>query len=275
MKVEVGNFYRVWLPDMQGVSIMLVLEKDRYGGCYVLSEKGGTFFLEDTEEVKPLSEKIIHPDYLSVAKILKDIEQNGGDRTKKKELKESMERFRNSVQNSPNGSVTGNNANVQYNSRKTVVPGSKRRVLRVYGRSYTEMDVNGIGMEVCEKGGVEFKYAGVDGYNNCIMVVGNKNGQEVKKMVHLHELKNYKLVSRVNEQPYYQDSSYIFYRDDLEEAAQYLASANFAKCVKFNINHKTGCLRVYQRTGIMPIYYEFTFSDVDRCLMKGNMLGRR
>lgn len=275
MKVEVGNFYRVWLPDMQGVSIMLVLEKDRHGGCHVLSEKGGTFFLEDTEEVKPLSEKITHPDYLSVAKILKDIEQNGGDRTKKKELKESMERFRNSVQNSPNGSVTGNNLNVQYNSRKTVVPGSKRRVLRVYGRSYTEMDVNGIGMEVCEKGGVEFKYAGVDGYNNCIMVVGNKNGQEVKKMVHLHELKNYKLVSRVNEQPYYQDSSYIFYRDDLEEAAQYLASANFAKCVKFNINHKTGCLRVYQRTGIMPIYYEFTFSDVDRCLMKSNMLGCR
>ena len=275
MKVEVGNFYRVWLPDMQGVSIMLVLEKDRNGGCHVLSEKGGTFFLEDTEEVKPLSEKIIHPDYLSVAKILKDIEQNGGDRTKKKELKESMERFRNSVQNSPNGSVTGNNANVQYNSRKTVVPGSKRRVLRVYGRSYTEMDVNGIGMEVCEKGGVEFKYAGVDGYNNCIMVVGNKIGQEVKKMVHLHELKSYKLVSRVNEQPYYQDSSYIFYRDDLEEAAQYFASANFGKCVKFNINHKTGCLRVYHRTGLMPIYYEFTFSDVDRCLMKGNMLGRR
>lgn len=275
MKVEVGYFYRVWLPDMQGVSIMLVLEKDRHGGCHVLSEKGGTFFLEDTEEVKPLSEKITHPDYLSVAKILKDIEQNGGDRTKKKELKESMERFRNSVQNSSNSSVTGNNSNVQYNSRKTVVPGSKRRVLRVYGRSYTEMDVNGIGMEVCEKGGVEFKYAGVDGYNNCIMVVGNKNGQEVKKMVHLHELKNYKLVSRVNEQPYYQDSSYIFYRDDLEEAAQYFASANFGKCVKFNINHKTGCLRVYHRTGIMPIYYEFTFSDVDRCLMKSNMLGRR
>lgn len=275
MKVDVGNFYRVWLPDMQGVSIMLVLEKDRNGGCHVLSEKGGTFFLEDTEEVKPLSEKITHPDYLSVAKILVDIELNGGDRTKKKALKESMERFRKSVQNSPNGSVTGNNANVQYNSRKTVVPGSKRRVLRVYGRSYTEMDVNGIGMEVCGKGGVEFKYAGVDGYNNCIMVVGNKNGQEVKKMVHLHELKNYKLVSRVNEQPYYQDSSYIFYRDDLEEAAQYLASANFAKCVKFNINHKTGCLRIYERTGIMPIYYEFTFSDVDRCLMKGNMLGRR
>lgn len=275
MKVGVGNFYRVWLPDMQGVSIMLVLEKDRYGGCHVLSEKGGTFFLEDTEEVEPLSEKIIHPDYLSVARILRDIEQNGEDRTKKKELKESMERFRNSVQNSPNGSVTGNNANVQYNSRKTVVPGSKRRVLRVYGRSYTEMDVNGIGMEVCEKGGVEFKYAGVDGYNNCVMVVGNKNGQEVKKMVHLHELKNYKLVSRVNEQPYYQDSSYIFYRDDLEEAAQYFASANYAKCVKFNINHKTGCLRVYHRTGIMPIYYEFTFSDVDRCLMKRNMLGHR
>ena len=45
MKVEVGNFYRVWLPDMQGVSIMLVLEKDRFGGCHVLSEKGGTFFL--------------------------------------------------------------------------------------------------------------------------------------------------------------------------------------------------------------------------------------
>ena len=275
MKVEIGNFYSVWLPDMQGVSIMLVLEKDRYGGCHVLSEKGGTFFLEDTEEVKPLSEKITHPDYLSVARILKDIEQNGGDRTKKKELKESVERFRNSVQNSPNGSVTGNNANIQYNSRKTVVPGSKRRVLRVYGRSYTEMDVNGIGMEVCEKGGVEFKYAGVDGYNNCVMVVGNKNGQEVKKMVHLHELKNYKLVSRVNEQPYYQDSSYIFYRDDLEEAAQYFANCNFGKCVKFNLNHKNGTLRVYSRTGIRPIYFEYSFSDVDRYLMKSNMLGRR
>ena len=275
MKVSVGEFYTDWLPDMQGNSIFLVLEKDRYGGCHVLSEKGGTFFLEDTEEVRTLSEKVTHPDYLRVAKILRDIEQNGGNKEKKKELKESMERFRNSVQNFPNGSVTGNNANVQYNSRKTVVPGSKRRVLRVYGRSYTEMDVNGIGMEVCEKGGVEFKYAGVDGYNNCVMVVGNKNGQEVKKMVHLHELKNYKLVSRVNEQPYYQDTSYIFYRDDLEEAAQYFANCNFSKCVKFNINHKNGTLRVYSRTGIRPIYFEYSFSDVDRCLMKSNMLGHR
>lgn len=171
--------------------------------------------------------------------------------------------------------VTATNDNIQYNSRKTVVPGSKRRVLRVYGRSYTEMDVNGIGMEICEKGNVEFKYAGVDGYNNCIMVVGNKNGQEVKKMVHLHELKNYKLVSRVNEQPYYQDSSYIFYRDDLEDAAQYFARCNYTKCVKFNINHKNSTLRVYSRTGIMPIYFEFSFSDVDRYLMQGNALSNK
>ena len=155
------------------------------------------------------------------------------------------------------------------------VLGGKHRVLHVYGRSYAEMDINGIGMEVCEKGNVKFKYAGVDGYNNCVMVVGEKNGQEVKKMIHLHELKNYKLVSRVNEQPYYQDSSYIFYRDDLEEAAQYFANCNFSKCVKFNINHKNGTLRVYSRTGIMPIYYEFSLGEVDRYLMKGNSLSHR
>ena len=236
-------------------------------------EKGRTFFLEDTDEVKPLSEQVRQPDYLRVAEILRS-QLNGSDKAGKKELKAAVQKFQMAAKD-PNMKVTASNANIEYNSRKTVVPGSKRRVLRVYGRSYTEMDVNGIGMEVCEKGGVEFKYAGVDGYNNCVMVVGNKNGQEVKKMVHLHELKNYKLVSRVNEQPYYQDSSYIFYRDDLEEAAQYFARCNYTKCVKFNINHKNSTLRVYSRTGIMPIYFEFSFSDVDRYLMQGNALSNK
>ena len=273
MKVQVGNFYRVWLPDMQGVSIMLVLDTDRYGGCHVLSEKGGTFFLEDTDEVRPLSEEVRQPDYLRVAQILKG-QLNGYDKVGKRELKEAIVKFQAAAKD-PNMKVTATNENIQHSSRKTVVPGSKRRVLRVYGRSYTEMDVNGIGMEVCEKGNVTFKYAGVDGYNNCVMVVGEKNGQEVKKMVQLHELKNYKLVSRVNEQPYHQTDMFIFYRDDLEEAAQYLAECNFVKCVKFNINHKNDTLRVYSRTGIMPVYHEFSFYDVDRCLMRSNMLSRR
>ena len=245
MEVKVGNFYKVWLPDISDLNIILVLETDNYGGCHVLSKSGKTFFLEDTNEVKPVSPNEIPYTMKCVADALR----TGG----KSAAKEAIRAY-----------------NTELKRQEEF---SRKRKLRVNGRSYNQIDLDGIGKSVCKKADVDFKYASVDGHNKGLLVVGVKNGAEVKKMIYFHELKSFSLASRVNEQPYFENTFYTFYRDELEEAANYFASERYSKLVKFNISHKNDTLVVYGKVRIMPDKFEVSLYNVDRYLMGCNMFG--
>ncbi len=242
MDVKIGNFYRVWLPDVSDLSIILVLETDKYGGAHVLSQTGKTFFLEDTEEVTPVSPTEVSQNMKSIANILLTQGKNA--------TKEAIRAY-----------------NVEIKRAETF---SRRRILRVDGRSYNQIDIDGIGKGLCKKVGIDFKYASVDGRNKGVLVVGVKGGADVKKMVYFQELKNYSLASRVNEQPYFENMFYTFYRDELEEAANYFATQHYSKYVKFNISHKNDSLVVYGKVRIMPDKFEVSLYNIDRYLMDCN-----
>ena len=150
-----------------------------------------------------------------------------------------------------------------------------KRVLRTCGRSYTQEDLNYIGQEICKSSGVQFKCIGVDAWNRMLLLIAVKDGQDVKKLIPLSELRKYHLVSRVNEQPYFDKNGLCFYRDELEEAAQYYAQAAYSKYVKFNISHKNYSLVVYGRVRIMPTKFEVSLYEIDRYLKGVNGFNRR
>ena len=80
------------------------------------------------------------------------------------------------------------------------------------------------------------------------------------------ELDKFKLYTRKNEEPYYSEFKYVFYRDELEEAAKYFASIERTTFVKFNISHQKGTLVITCRNGLIPYKIDVSLYNVDKYL---------
>ena len=144
------------------------------------------------------------------------------------------------------------------------------RVLRFYGRSYSFEDLEGIGKQICKKFGVTYKGFQLNGRSQELVIEGAKNGEVLVRKVPFQELRNYSLVSRSGEKPYYEDEKLVFYRDELEETALCYARVNCGTLDKFNISHKTGGLIVYVNFGSRSNKFDISLYDVDRYLMSTN-----
>ena len=133
------------------------------------------------------------------------------------------------------------------------------RILRFYGRSYSFEDLEGIGKQICKKFGVTYKGFQLNGRSQELVIEGAKNGEVLVRKVPFQELRNYSLVSRSGEKPYYEDEKLVFYRDELEETALCYARVNCGTLDKFNSSHKTGGLIVYVNFGSRSNKFDISF----------------
>lgn len=149
------------------------------------------------------------------------------------------------------------------------------RAIRVYGRSYSREDLDGIGKQVCKDENVIFKYTEIDGYNNALTIYALKGNEPVNKKISFAELGKYSLITRVGEQPYCEYSKMVFYRDDLEETAECYARMNCGKLLKWSVSHKKGALIVHLQFGLRVNKFELSLYEVDRYLMQSNNFFRK
>ena len=146
------------------------------------------------------------------------------------------------------------------------------RYFRINGRPYTESDIEHISsLEAKKLGMSDISSAHWDGYNKMISLQGTKDGKPFAKWLQPWDLTDYDIPSRSGQKPVYQNSKAVYYQDELEEFAKFVAIYTMrAKYIKFEISSTDNSIVVFYKNkgSLLTNKIKYPMYDVEKFLVK-------